>query len=79
LGTSLLKDEILASVEMNAEGKLNFKADLIRNYGTSCQLEEVVPELLKDIYLDVNIDFGLILDLIGGIHQRFSKYTYINS
>jgi hypothetical protein len=38
LGTSLLKDEILASVEMSAEGKLNFKSDLIRNYGTSCQL-----------------------------------------
>lgn len=79
LGTSVLKDEILASVEINAEGKLNFKADLIRNHVSSFQLEEVVPELLKEIYNDENIEFGMILDLIEGIHLRFSKYTQINA
>ena len=80
LGTSLLKDDILASVEINAEGKLNFKADLIRNHvSSSFQLEDVVAELLRDIYNDGNVEFGMILDLIEGIHLRFSKYTQINA
>jgi len=48
---------------MQEDGKLTFKTDLLRNYGKGYELEQVLPNTLKEIYDDEGIEYpkGLLL------------------
>jgi hypothetical protein len=59
----MLKEEILKSIKI-VDDQLTFDNKIIQNYGTTQQVETVLPELIKEIYNDGNLDYGTSTALI---------------
>lgn len=47
LAPTILKDNILSTLELTEDGKVVFKVDLLRNYGSGHELDRVLPDTLK--------------------------------
>jgi hypothetical protein len=64
MAPSILKDSILATLEIPEDGKVTFKIDLLRNYGVGHELDRVLPETIREIYNDEKIDYPTAILLI---------------
>ena len=64
MGATLLKEQIIESMDQSEEGKVTFKVDLLRNYGKGHELDTVLPDTLKEIYQDERLEYHIVLLLI---------------
>jgi hypothetical protein len=77
LGTSILKEEILASMQVEEE-RVTFDCRLIHQFGTTQQIESALPELVREVYNDRAIDYGTATALLREIYNAYPKLTPVN-
>ena len=78
MGSTLLKDQIVESMQKDEEGKIIFKVDLLRNYGKGHELDAVLPDTLKELYRDENIEYHTTLQLMKEIVIFSPKQSNVN-
>lgn len=77
LGASMLKDEIMSTMRVE-EDKVNIDVQVFKRYGSTQQLECTLPELIREIYADSNIEFSVSMLLIRQIYNTYPKIAAIN-
>lgn len=78
MAPTMLKEQLLSSLQYPEEGKIAFKVDLLRNYGVGHQLDRVLPETLRQIYYEQRLQYATILLLLKQIYSFFPKLTQMN-
>lgn len=78
LGAYMLKDDILRTVR-TVDDRICFDSKLIHQFGTSQQIEAVLPDLLREIYHEPSLNYATAIALLREIHQAFPKLSSVSA